>query len=161
MTGQAKVVAVYDRPFWRETGLSGYELSTVGPLEEIFDASPNKGPGALFGMPAEVRKKMGQDKILKLVSNQLVKLFGSEAKNLRAIFYKDWSSDSETAVEEDYSPLRNYQSYGQPSVEGVWEKKLIFAGTETNSQSSGHLEGALQSAEQAVFEIINLNKKHL
>ncbi|MEN1935163.1 NAD(P)/FAD-dependent oxidoreductase [Paenibacillus sp. 102] len=162
MAGQAKVVAVYDRPFWRELGLSGYVLSAVGPLEEIYDASPNKGSGALFGffgMPPEARKKMGQDKILKLVIDQLIKLFGSEAKNVKAILYKDWSSDAETAVEEDFSPLKNYQSYGQPPVGGVWEKKIIFAGTETNSQYSGHLEGALQSAEQAVFEIVNLNNK--
>ncbi|MDQ6597687.1 flavin monoamine oxidase family protein [Bacillus salipaludis] len=162
MAGQAKVVAVYDRPFWRELGLSGYVLSAVGPLEEIYDASPIKGSGALFGffgMPPEARKKMGQDKVLKLVGDQLVKLFGSEAKNSKAIFYKDWSSDSETTVEEDYSPLKNYQSYGQPPVEGVWEKKIIFAGTETNSQCSGHLEGALQSAEQAVFKVTNLNSK--
>ncbi|WP_409304720.1 flavin monoamine oxidase family protein [Peribacillus sp. SCS-155] len=162
MAGQAKVVAVYDRPFWRELGLSGYVLSAVGPLEEIYDASPNKGSGALFGffgMPPEARGKMGQEKILKLVVDQLVKLFGSEAENVKAILYKDWASDSETAVEEDFSPLKSYQSYGQPPVEGVWEKKIIFAGTETNSQCSGHLEGALQSAEQAVFEIINLYNK--
>ncbi|HEK9103673.1 TPA: FAD-dependent oxidoreductase [Bacillus pseudomycoides] len=162
MAGQAKVVAVYDRPFWRELGLSGYVLSAVGPLEEIYDASPNKGSGALFGffgMPPEARKKMGQDKILKLVIDQLIKLFGSEAKNVKAILYKDWSSDAETAVEEDFSPLKNYQSYGQPPVGGVWEKKIIFAGTETNSQHSGHLEGALQSAERAFFEIINLNNE--
>ncbi|MGG1397536.1 FAD-dependent oxidoreductase [Bacillus salipaludis] len=162
MAGQAKVVAVYDRPFWRELGLSGYVLSAVGPLEEIYDASPINGSGALFGffgMPPEARKKMGQDKILKLVGDQLVKLFGSEAKNPKAIFYKDWSIDSETTVEEDYSPLKNYQSYGQPPVEGVWEKKIMFAGTETNSQCSGHLEGALQSAEQAVIKIINFNNK--
>ncbi|MBT2654515.1 FAD-dependent oxidoreductase [Bacillus sp. ISL-18] len=162
MAGQAKVVAVYDRPFWRESGLSGYVLSAVGPLEEIYDASPNKGPGALFGffgMPSEARKKMVQDNVLKLVVGQLVKLFGSEAENLKAIFYKDWSSDSETTVEEDLSPLKNYQSYGPPPVEGVWEKKIIFAGTETNSEFSGHLEGALQSAEKAVAEIIHLNEK--
>ncbi|MGC9934496.1 flavin monoamine oxidase family protein [Priestia aryabhattai] len=164
MANEAKVVAVYNRPFWRESGLSGFVLSSVGPLQEIHDASPDKGSGALFGffgMPAEVRQKMGKDKVLKLVTDQLVKLFGSEAKNIKAIFYKDWSNDSETAVEEDCSPLKDYQSYGQPPVEGIWEKKIIFAGTETNSQCSGHLEGALQSAEQAVIEIINLNNESL
>lgn len=30
MSGQAKVVAIYDRPFWREPGLSGYLRSGVG-----------------------------------------------------------------------------------------------------------------------------------
>lgn len=159
MADQAKVVAVYNRPFWRELGLSGFVLSSVGPLQEIHDASPDKGAGALFGffgMPGAARQEMGKDKVLKLVTDQLVKLFGSEAKNIKAIFYKDWSNDSSTAVEEDCSPLKDYQSYGKPPVEGVWEKKIIFAGTETNSQCSGHLEGALQSAEQAVIEIINL-----
>lgn len=31
MGDQAKAVAVYDRPFWREQGLSGFVLSSVGP----------------------------------------------------------------------------------------------------------------------------------
>jgi len=161
MAGQAKVVAVYEKPFWREAGLSGYALSAVGPLEEIYDASPKEGPGALFGffgMPAEVRRKLGQGKILKLVVDQLTKLFGSQAENVKAIFYKDWSSDSETAAEKDSSPFKNYESYGQPLVEGEFENKIIFAGTETNSLFSGHLEGALQSAEQAALKIINFKK---
>ncbi|MBO0962143.1 FAD-dependent oxidoreductase [Neobacillus sp. MM2021_6] len=162
MAGQAKVVAVYDRPFWRESGLSGYVLSAVGPLEEIYDASPTKGSGAIFGffgMPSEARKKLGEDKVLNLVVNQLVKLFGNEAKNIKALLYKDWANDSETAVAEDLSPLKSYKSYGKPPIKGVWEKKLIFAGTETDPQHSGHLEGALRSAEQAVSKIINLNNK--
>lgn len=157
MADQSKVVAVYERPFWRESGLSGFVLSSVGPLQEIYDASPKEGAGALFGflgMSAEAREKMGKDKILDSVQNQLVKLFGSEAKNPSAIFYKDWSSDSETAVKEDSSLQKNYQSYGQPPVNGVWEKKIIFASTETNAESSGHLEGALRSAELAASFII-------
>lgn len=160
MGAQAKAVAVYERPFWRESGLSGLVISSVGPMEEIYDASPKKGAGALFGffgMSAEVREQMGQDKVIELVSNQLVKLFGSEAGNPQAILYKDWASDSETAVEEDSSPFKNYKSYGHPPAAGLWEKKLAFAGTETNAEYSGHLEGALQSAERAVFKSIHSN----
>lgn len=33
MAGQAKVVAVYDCPFWMKAGLSRYVLSDVGPLD--------------------------------------------------------------------------------------------------------------------------------
>lgn len=162
MGSQAKAVAVYDRPFWRESGLSGLVLSSVGPMQEIYDASPVNGAGALFGffgMTAEVREQMGREKVLKLVADQLVKLFGSEAENPQTILYKDWAGDSKTAVEEDSSPFKNYKSYGQPPAAGIWEKKLIFAGTETNAAHSGHLEGALQSAEQAVFKIINSNSR--
>lgn len=158
MGSQAKAVAVYERPFWRESGLSGLVLSSAGPMQEIYDASPASGAGALFGffgMPAEVRQQMGQDQVKKLVADQLVKLFGSEAEKPLAILYKDWANDAETAVEEDSSPFKNYSSYGQPPAAGNWEKKVIFAGTETNAQYSGHLEGALQAAEQAVAKLIS------
>lgn len=156
MGSQAKAVAVYETPFWRKAGLSGLVLSSAGPMQEIYDASPTSGAGALFGffgIPAEVREQMGQEKVIKLVANQLVKLFGKEAENPLAILYKDWASDSKTAVEEDSSPFKNYNSYGQPPAAGSWEKKVVFAGTETNAQYSGHLEGALQSAVQAVFKV--------
>ncbi|MFD1039336.1 flavin monoamine oxidase family protein [Virgibacillus byunsanensis] len=164
MAGQAKAVAIYDRPFWRETGLSGFATSWVGPLQEIHDASPESGSGALFGffgMPAKTRRELGEDNVLKLVTDQFVRLFDPSAQNLRAILYKEWFRDSETAVEEDLDPLRDFPSYGQPPKSGAWEKKIIFAGTETNSQFGGHLEGALLAAEQAVFEITNLNNKSL
>ncbi|KKI90359.1 amine oxidase [Bacillus sp. SA1-12] len=164
MAGQAKAVAIYDRPFWRKSGLSGFVSSWVGPLQEIHDASPEIGSGALFGffgMPAKMRRELGEDKVLELVIDQLVRLFGPSAQNVRAILYKDWANDSETAVEEDLDPLRDFPSYGQPPIAGGWERKMFFSGSETNSQFGGHLEGALQSAEQAVFEIIHLNNKPL
>jgi monoamine oxidase len=162
MGSQAKAIAVYERPFWRESQLSGLVISSVGPMQEIYDASPKQGAGALFGffgIPADVREQMGQDKVVQLVESQLVKLFGSEAENPKAILYKDWASDSETAVKEDSSPFKNYKSYGPPPTAGLWEQKVFFAGTETNAEYSGHLEGALQSAEQAVFKIIRSNYK--
>ncbi len=63
--------------------------------------------------------------------------------------------ESRSQFQRHLSPLKNYQSYGPLPVEGVWEKKFFFfAGTVTNSEYSVHLEGALQSAEKAVREII-------
>ncbi|MDD9271582.1 flavin monoamine oxidase family protein [Paenibacillus sp. GCM10023248] len=156
MAGQAKAVVVYDRPFWRELGFSGFVSSRVGPLQEIHDASPGTGSGALFGffgIPAPMRHKLGQEELKKRIMDQLVRLFGPQACQERAFLYKDWSEDDETAVEEDFEPLMNAPAYGQPSVVGRWEKKIFFAGTETNSPFGGHLEGALRSADKAVSEI--------
>lgn len=98
---------------------------------------------------------------MKSVIDKLVMLFGTSAQNVRTILYKDWSRGSETAVEEDLGPIRDFPSYGQPPKSEVWEKKIIFAGTETNSQYGGHLEGALLSAEQAALEVTKLNNKPL
>lgn len=39
MASQAKLVAHYPQPFWRQQGLSGDAFSRVGPLVEIHDAS--------------------------------------------------------------------------------------------------------------------------
>ncbi|WP_088006940.1 flavin monoamine oxidase family protein [Indiicoccus explosivorum] len=161
MAEQAKAVAVYDRPFWRETGVSGFVLSSVGPLQEIYDASPEQGAGALFGFfgtPAAAREALGEEKVKELVLAQLVKVFGEEAGNPEAILYKDWSADADTASEEDLSPIKAYGTYGQPMVEGEWAQKLLFAGTETDPQYSGHLEGAIRSAESAVSRILSMSR---
>lgn len=157
MGSQAKAVAVYERPFWREAGLSGLVLSSAGPMQEIYDASPPSGPGALFGffgVPADVRERLGEESVTGLVSAQLAKLFGPQAEQPLAILYKDWALDADTAVAEDSSPFKNYGSYGTPPAAGDWEGKLVFAGTETNAHYSGHLEGALRSAEEAVQKVL-------
>ncbi|GLC89057.1 hypothetical protein LYSBPC_21840 [Lysinibacillus piscis] len=61
-------------------------------------------------------------------------------------------------MEEDLERLRDYPSYGQSQIVGAWKNKLIFAGTETNSSFDGHLEGALQLAEQAIAKITDSKK---
>ena len=54
MAGHAKIIAVYEQPFWRAAGLSGDGISHRGPLAEVHDASPASGSeGALFGFVAE------------------------------------------------------------------------------------------------------------
>lgn len=132
-------------------------ISYAGPMQEINDASPVDGAGALFGffgILAQVRAQMGQEKVVELVGVQLAKLFGEKAEQPLAILYKDWANDADTAVPVDASPFKNYASYGQPPAAGAWEGKAVFAGTETNAQYSGHLEGALRSVEEAVRTVL-------
>jgi|SRR5690625_3103424 len=156
MAGQAKAVAIYERPFWREDGLSGQVTSWGGPMQEIHDASPNDTDyGALFGffgVPAKMRQKIEGD-IQKLVIDQMTRLFGPHAEEPIAVLYKDWWNDCETAVEADSKPLMDFPNYGPLTSPDSW-KKIIFAGTETSPEFGGHLEGALRSAEQAVLKIL-------
>lgn len=163
MAGQAKAVVIYDRPFWRESDLSGFASSRVGPLQEIHDASPEDDRcGALFGfigIPAEIRREIGENEVKEMIIDQLGRLFGADAQDPKAILYKDWSNDIETAVEEDWEPLRNFPVYGPELITGGWQNKIFFAGTESDSQFGGHLEGALRSAERAVAEILNLENE--
>ncbi|WP_420538883.1 flavin monoamine oxidase family protein [Paenibacillus polymyxa] len=156
MAGQAKVIAIYDRPFWREAGLSGFASSWVGPLQEIHDASPGTGTGALFGffgLQAKKRKILGEDKLMQLVLEQLARLYGPAAENVNTLLFKDWSSDTDTAVEEDAEPLRDYPNYG-PVYGDPWGEGIFFTGTETADQQGGHLEGAIQSADRIIARFL-------
>jgi monoamine oxidase len=45
-----KTMAIYERPFWRQEGLSGQATSDTGPARVVFDNSPPDGsPGVLLG----------------------------------------------------------------------------------------------------------------
>ena len=65
MAPHAKFFALYDRPFWREVGLSGTAQSMVGPLVEIHDATTASGTAALFGflgVDANQRASVGEER---------------------------------------------------------------------------------------------------
>src|SRR4030095_10309310 len=45
-----KVHAIYEEPFWRSEGLSGFVVSDSGPVRVVYDNSPEDGsPGVLVG----------------------------------------------------------------------------------------------------------------
>ena len=158
MAGQAKFSASYAKPFWREQGLSGDGVSEIGPLGEIHDASAASGaPYALFGfvgVPASARSGRGED-IKEAAIEQLTRMFGSEAANPTAIFYKDWAGDNLTATDSDRAGPRAH-AHQTVTTEPHWNQSLYWAGSETASTSSGdngYLEGALDAAERVVEQI--------
>lgn len=161
MAGQAKVVAVYTDPFWRKAGLSGDAMSQHGPLVEIHDASPSDGgPYALFGfvgVPPQARRD--ESLLREAIIAQLARIFGPQAQKLEALYLKDWAFDAQTAVDADHLPLRAHPTYGKvPSLKGIWQDRLIFAGTETAPEFGGYLEGALASAEEVLAQILGIEK---
>ena len=152
MAGQAKALAVFDRPFWREAGLSGDAMSRMGPMVEIHDASPvENGPYALFGfigVPPQHRRD--QDRLKEQILAQLVRLFGDDAGAPIALTLKDWASDPWTSTPLDQAPLYAHPHYGLPPVlRDLWDGSLVMSGTEVGSQFGGFLEGALEAAEDS------------
>jgi monoamine oxidase len=128
LAGQAKAVAVYARPFWREAGRSGLASSVVGPLQEIHDASPTGEAGALvgfFAMSATMRKGLGKAAVRALVIAQFELLFGPLAGRPLGFLYKDWAEDPNTAVDDDLEPVNTYPIYGPPNESGKLWNGLI------------------------------------
>ena len=153
MGGQAKAVAVYDRPFWREAGLSGDVSSRFGPMVEMHDASPAQGgPYALFGfigVPPQGRRDEAE--LRRHLLAQLGRLFGSEAAKPAQLFVKDWAFDPHTATAADSTPLHEHPTYGLPqAMTKLWGGQLHFAGSEVAPEFGGYLEGALEAAEHAL-----------
>ena len=152
MAGQAKYVAVYREPFWRDAGLSGAARSAVGPLVEIHDASIPEGLAALFGfvgLAAAQRQTAGQAWETAALA-QLVRLFGVAAGSPLAVHVKDWAQARLTATMHDWPPLAAHPQYATlPNAGSVWRDRLIWAGTETTPAQGGYLEGALEAAERA------------
>ena len=153
MAGNAKFVAIYERAFWRDAGLSGEGRSRVGPLVEIHDASDEHGLAALtafIGTPPQARMDAG-DALQDAAIAQLVRLFGPAAQHPVACLIKDWATDPLVATTDDMQPLYAHPQYGrQASPPGEWAGRLILGGTESAPTYGGYMEGALEAAETAV-----------
>jgi monoamine oxidase len=157
MAPHAKLVALFERPFWRDAGLSGAARSMMGPLVEIHDATTASGKAALFGfvgVPAGQRRAAGRDAIIAASVQQLASLFGPEAAAPAATLLKDWAADPLTATVADEIAGEHPIPDRLPWVGGKWRGRLLLAGSETSSSEPGYLAGAVQAAERAVGKLI-------
>lgn len=156
MAPHAKFLAIHDRPFWREAGLSGTAQSMVGPLVEIHDATTDSGKAALFGfvgMPAANRAAIGETALIRAAIQQCARLFGPMAADPLATRIKDWAADPLTATRADSVPTGHPAPLSGEWVTGAWEGRLIMAGSEASPSEPGYLAGAVKASDLAVQQI--------
>lgn len=157
MAPHAKVFAIYDRPFWREAGLSGTAQSMVGPLVEIHDATLASGRAALFGfvgIGAEQRETLGEAALVSACLQQLTRIFGPRAAHPRATLYKDWAADPLTATPDDRLSADHPHGSAEDWVGGTWGDRLTLAGSETSPREAGYLAGAVEASRRAAETVI-------
>lgn len=153
MAPHAKLFAIYDRPFWREAGLSGTAQSMVGPLVEIHDATTASGRAALFGfvgIGAEQRATLGEAALVAACLQQFARIFGPQAAHPRATIYKDWAADPLTATTYDWFSAGHPDGAGGDWAPGPWRERLTLAGSETSPREAGYLAGAVEASRLAV-----------
>jgi monoamine oxidase len=83
-----KVAAVYDRPFWRDKGLTGTAVNADGFVSATFDDSPPSGrPGVVFGFvggdQARTFNRMAAADRRRTVLAEYQQFFGPEAGSPR------------------------------------------------------------------------------
>ncbi|MBB2836823.1 UNVERIFIED_ORG: monoamine oxidase [Rhizobium etli] len=158
MAPHAKFFAIYDRPFWRDGGLSGTAQSMVGPMVEMHDATLADGKAALFGFigtGADQRAALGEEVLNKACLAQFGRIFGAGALEPRSTILKDWAADPLTATSRDRVAAGHLGAEDTNWVSGPWSRRLAMAGSETSAIEPGFLAGAVAAAKQAVSAVVS------
>jgi monoamine oxidase len=156
MGAMTKVVARFERAFWRDAGLAGSAMSHVGPMREIHDMSgPDGAPAALFGFVPAVAPGMPTVST-EAVTAQLRALFGPGGLEPTEVHVQDWRHERFTSP-GGADTLHVYETYGhtlyrEPAMGG----RLHWASTETAADFPGHVEGALSAGARAAADVLAL-----
>lgn len=153
-----KVHAVYDRPFWREQGLSGTAFSPYELSHEAYDNTnhgdergtlvgfvSDRNADDLFRLDAAERK----ERILESLSHY----YGPEAKNPIVYYESDWGSEEWTrgayAASFDLGGLHRYGADLRAAVGPIHLACSDMAGA-----GYQHVDGAIRMGHRAASEIL-------
>jgi len=148
-----KCIARYERPFWRERGLSGQAASADLAVTMTFDNSPRDGSygvlvGFLEGAHGRRAGLLEPERRRESVLDCFATYFGLEAREPLEYVDQDWA-------QEEW--IRG--GYGAHMGPGVWtgygqllrrpEGLISWAGADTSAVWNGYMDGAIRSGELA------------
>ncbi len=154
-----KVHAVYDRPFWREQGLSGTAFSPYELSHEAYDNS-NHGDerGTLVGFVSDrladdvfrISAEERKERILESLSHY----YGPEAKNPVVYYESDWGAEEWTrgayAASFDLGGLHRYGADLRSAV-----GPIRFACSDMAGAGYQHVDGAIRMGHLAASQIVD------
>jgi monoamine oxidase len=147
----------YDRPWWRDQGLSGVVMDPHGAVGVTFDGTPPAGrpgiiTGFLEGNHAVAGSRHGQQWRRDTVVAALVGGLGPDAGEPLEYVDLDWSDEPYTRG-----------CYGAHLPPGAWTQwgdalrtpvgRIHWAGTETAGVWAGYIDGAIGSGQRVAGEI--------
>jgi monoamine oxidase len=157
MGSVVKCFAIYSEPFWRARGMSGQAISDVGPVKTAFDNSPPDGsPGILMGfLEGRQARELGRvapDERRRAVLGCFERFFGPEAARPERYLDKAWADEEWTRGCYGASlPPNAWTDFGHALRAPIGP--IHWSGTETATQWSGYMDGAVQSGERAAEEV--------
>ncbi len=153
-----KAFFVYDEPFWRTEGYNGQFISDVGPARMSNDTCiPGNDAGVVLafleGEQARTYGRWPQSERREALTAQMVRIFGPKAANPVAYADGEWSGRQWTrgCYNANMGPLV-WTNYGQQLTPPVG--RIHWASTDTATQWSAYMEGAVDAAERVVAEIV-------
>ena len=157
MGAYMKGVAVYERAWWRDRGLSGLAFADTGPVQMTVDASPPGGsPGVLVGFvtgaPAREVVRLEGEARRRAVLDAMAACVAPEAAHPQS--YRDFNWH-----EEPWSRGGPVGLMGPGTLTGLGPAltepvgPVHWAGTDTATEWNGYMEGAVQAGERAAGEV--------
>jgi len=146
MAGSIKFVLEFERPFWREKGYSGMLYSHAGIVVEMYDhTNVEENKFGFTGFLNGGASSYSQDVRKELVLRQLTELLGDDILNFNYYTDKIWTD--EYVLSGNQIIQRPHQNNGHPLLQKSYmNDKVHFAGTESATEFSGYMEGAIISA---------------
>jgi monoamine oxidase len=155
----AKCEAIYDRPFWRDSGLSGQAIKLGdAAVPAMFDNTPPDGaPGVLMGFMGGRSWRKWQtasaaDRRAAVLSD-FAQAYGAPARNPIDYFEQDWVRERWTrGGPTSVLAPGTLVDFGRHLTEPVGA--VHWAGTETAGYWNGYMDGAISSGKRAAGEVL-------
>ena len=154
-----KVHAVYDRPFWREQGLSGTAFSPYEIAHEAYDNTNHADErGTLVGFVSDQRAddvfRLSAEERREAILESLSHYYGPEAKNPVVYYESDWGSEEWTrgayAASFDMGGLHRYGADVREAV-----GPISFACSDLAGAGYQHVDGAIRMGRLVASQILD------
>ena len=158
MGAYGKAVAVYPEPWWRSDGLSGLAYADGECIQMVVDASPSDGSrGTLVafvaGGPAREHAVRDPAARRRAVLEALGRLFGPRATQPDAFMDVDWGQESwSLGAPSGLMAPGTMSAFGSALREP--SGRISWAATDTATEWTGYMEGAVQAGERAAAEAL-------
>jgi len=159
-----KVWVAYDRPFWRDAGFNGMIADDTASFAPVFDAGPpDSDLGILAGFiesgPADEWAERSTEDRKAMVVDTLVAAFGNEALSPIDYMERDWTHEEwSRGCYSAFMPPGAMTRFGH-SIRTP-HQFVHWAGTETATEWSGYVDGAIRSGWRAAEEVIGATSGH-
>lgn len=158
MGALGKATAIYDRPFWRDSNMTGQVISDSGVVRTTLDVSPEDSTyGAILGFVEADEMRLydnaTEQEIIEKVSQDYVRYFGPKAANATQWVIQRWDNE----IWSRGGPVAvagpgTISKYGKAITESVGG--IHWAGTEASPYWAGYMDGALRAGERAAAAIL-------
>jgi monoamine oxidase len=157
MGAYMKGIATYDRPWWRDQGMSGLAYRDSPPVQMVVDASGASGQGTLMAFitgrdALDLGPRSPQER-RETILRALVAMLGPEAG--KPVEYRDFNWH-----DEQWSRGGPVGLMGPETLTAVGDAlraptgRIHWAGTETAREWIGYMDGGIEAGRRAANEVL-------